>query len=104
MSFDELDYQERRRRTSAFGRDALPLRVGYGEVTVRLRLPGPGGEPVALLDSPRWICRSFSQSVAEHGAAASTTAPLEASRRLVDGDVLQFYWQARSGSASATPA
>ncbi len=32
-----------------FGRDELPLRVGTGG-SCQLRLPGPGGEPVALLD------------------------------------------------------
>lgn len=71
-----------------FGSDELPLRVGTGS-DCQVRLPGPGGEPVAMLDlldgSP------FVQPVGRKAALRINDTALEASRRLVDGDILQFY-------------
>jgi len=71
-----------------FGRDELPLRVGTGG-DCQLRLPGPGGEPVALLDLLDDL--PIVQPVGRNTSLRINDVPLEASRRLVDGDVLQFY-------------
>lgn len=87
MSFKDLIIRsvEGERR---FGPDELPLRVGTGG-DCQLRLPGPGGEPVALIDlldgSP------IVQPVGRDISLRINDAALDASRRLVDGDVLQFY-------------
>ncbi len=87
MSFEELVIRsvEGERR---FGRDELPLRVGTGS-DCSLRLPGPGGAPVAQIDlldgSP------IVQPVGRNTALRINNAALDASRRLVDGDRLQFY-------------
>jgi formylglycine-generating enzyme required for sulfatase activity len=70
------------------GRDELPLRVGTG-VDCQLQLPGPGGEPVAMLDLLDDL--PIVQPVGRSTALLINNAPLEASRSLVDGDVLQFY-------------
>ena len=48
LSFNDLIIRDIEGERS-FGRDQLPLRVGTGS-DCQLRLPGPGGEPVALLD------------------------------------------------------
>lgn len=87
MSFDAvviLDAEGERR----IGIDRLPLRVGTGS-ECELRLPGPGGGPVALLDllddAP------FVQPVGGHGALQINGSPLTTSRRLVAGDALEFY-------------
>ncbi len=68
--------------------DELPLRLGTGS-NCQLRLPGPGGEPVALLDlldgSP------FVQPVGRNTGLKINDADLVTSRRLVDGDSLQFF-------------
>lgn len=72
----------------SFGRDQLPLRVGTGS-DCQLRLPGPGGEPVALLDLLDGL--PIVQPVGRDTSLRINDAPLEASRRLVDGDVLQFF-------------
>jgi len=71
-----------------FGRGELPLRVGTGG-DCQLRLPGPGGEPVALLDLLDDL--PIVQPVGRNTSLRINDVPLEASRRLVDGDVLQFY-------------
>ena len=71
-----------------FGKEELPLRVGTGG-DCQLRLPGPGGEPVALLDLLDGL--PFVQPVGRNTSLRINDAALEASRRLVDGDVLQFY-------------
>ena len=66
----------------------LPLRVGTSS-ECELRLPGPGGEPVALLDLLDGT--PFVQPVGRSASLAINGDPLEASRRLQDGDELQFY-------------
>ena len=48
LSFDSLVIRDIEGERS-FGTESLPLRVGTGS-NCQLRLPGPGGEPVALLD------------------------------------------------------
>jgi len=68
--------------------DRLPLRVGTGS-DCGLRLPGPGGGPVMLLDllddAP------FVQPVGRDESMAINGEPLVGSRRLADGDELQFF-------------
>jgi len=66
----------------------LPLRVGTSG-DCELRLPGPGGEPVALLDLLDGM--PFVQPVGRDVSLAINNDPLETSRRLQDGDELQFY-------------
>jgi len=65
-----------------FGRNELPLRVGTGG-DCQLRLPGPGGEPVALLDLLDDL--PIVQPVGRNTLLRINDVPLEASRRLVDG-------------------
>jgi len=87
LSFDDLvirDVGGERR----FGRDELPLRVGTGS-DCQLRLPGPGGEAVALLDLLDDL--PIVQPVGRQTSLRINDAPLEVSRRLVDGDVLHFF-------------
>ena len=87
MKFDHLfirDLQGERR----VGDGALPLRVGTGS-NCELRLPGPGGEPVALLDLLDGV--PFVQPVGRAATLQLNGAPLETSRRLGDGDELEFY-------------
>lgn len=66
----------------------LPLRVGTGS-DCDLRLPGPGGGPVLLLDllddAP------FVQPVGKTESMAINGEPLLTSRRLQNGDELQFF-------------
>lgn len=68
--------------------DRLPLRVGTGS-DCGLRLPGPGGGPVILLDllddAP------FVQPVGRDASMAINGEPLVSSRRLAHGDELQFF-------------
>ena len=68
--------------------DTLPLRVGTGSDS-GLRLPGPGGSPVILLDllddAP------FVQPVGRDASMAIGGEPLVTSRRLRDGDELQYF-------------
>ncbi|MGB5626973.1 MAG: PEGA domain-containing protein [Woeseiaceae bacterium] len=66
----------------------LPLRVGTGS-DCTLRLPGPGGGPVALLDLLDGV--PFVQPVGRDTSLQINGMPLEASRRLQDGDELQFF-------------
>ena len=87
MRFEELvvrDVEGERHYDEA----RLPLRVGTGS-DCQLRLPGPGGEPVALLDLLDGL--PFVQPVGRNTALQINGVPLETSRRLVDGDVLQFF-------------
>ena len=87
MSFDAvviLDSEGERRVDI----ERLPLRVGTGS-ECELRLPGPGGGPVALLDllddAP------FVQPVGAAGALKINGSPLTTSRRLDSGDALEFF-------------
>lgn len=87
MNFDHLivrDVEGERRVDEA----ALPLRVGTGS-DCSLRLPGPGGAPVALLDLLDGV--PFVQPVGRDTSMLINDAPLEASRRLQDGDELKFF-------------
>jgi formylglycine-generating enzyme required for sulfatase activity len=69
-------------------KDRLPLRVGTGSDS-DLRLPGPGGGPVMLLDvlddAP------FVQPVGRDASMSINGDVLVASRRLADGDELSFF-------------
>jgi formylglycine-generating enzyme required for sulfatase activity len=87
LSFEDLVIRsvEGERR---FRRDELPLRVGTGG-DCQLRLPGPGGEPVAMLDLLDDL--PIVQPVGRDTSLRINDEALEASRRLVDGDVLKFY-------------
>ncbi|MBT8103680.1 MAG: SUMF1/EgtB/PvdO family nonheme iron enzyme [Gammaproteobacteria bacterium] len=87
MSFDHLFIRdvEGERRVAA---DELPLRVGTGTDST-LRLPGPGGAPVALLDLLDGV--PFVQPVGRDTSFLINGEPLETSRRLEDGDELQFF-------------
>jgi hypothetical protein len=87
LKFDHLiirDVEGERRKDA---RD-LPLRVGTSS-ECELRLPGPGGEPVALLDLLDGM--PFVQPVGRNTSLTINGAPLDTSRRLADGDELQFY-------------
>ena len=87
MSLDHLfirDVDGERRIAS----DQLPLRVGTGS-DCALRLPGPGGAPVALLDLLDGV--PFVQPVGRDTALQINAMPLESSRRLENGDELQFF-------------
>lgn len=66
----------------------LPLRVGTGS-DCQLRLPGPGGGPVMLLDLLDGA--PFVQPVGRDDSLQINGEPLVASRRLVDDDRLQYF-------------
>ncbi len=87
MSFDHLIVRSVEGDRRVESRD-LPLRVGTSR-ECELRLPGPGGEPVALLDLLDGT--PFVQPVGRGATLAINGAPLGTSRRLQDGDELQFY-------------
>ena len=87
MKFDSLyirDIEGERQVTAS----ALPLRVGTGG-DCELRLPGPGGEAVALLDLLDG--QPFVQPVGRAATLSINNEILETSQRLADGDELQFY-------------
>lgn len=87
MSFDAvviLDAEGERR----IDIQRLPLRVGTGS-ECELRLPGPGGGPVALLDLLDDV--PFVQPVGGAGAVKINGAALTTSRRLGTGDTLEFF-------------
>jgi len=67
---------------------ALPLRVGTGS-DCQIRLPGPGGEPVALVDLLDGT--PFVQPVGRAASMSLNGETLETSRRLGDGDQLGFF-------------
>ena len=87
MSFDHLFIRdvEGERRVDAGN---LPLRVGTGS-DCELRLPGPGGEPVALLDLLDG--KPFVQPVGRTASLTLNGATLETSQRLDNGDELGFF-------------
>lgn len=67
---------------------ALPLKIGTGADS-GLRLPGPGGGPLLLLDLLDGA--PFIQPVSRNDSVALNGEPLATSTRLADGDVLEFY-------------
>ena len=87
MSFDHVIIRdvEGERRVEA---NALPLRIGTGG-DCELRLPGPGGEAVALFDLLDGT--PFVQPVGRSASLTINAQPLETSRRLASGDELAFY-------------
>ena len=87
MSFDHLFIRdvEGERRIEA---SDLPLRIGTGNDST-LRLPGPGGGPVVLLDILDG--QPFVQPVGRDASIAVNGEALVTSRRLADGDEIQFY-------------
>ena len=87
MNFDHLFIRdvEGERRVSA---SELPLRIGTGTDST-LRLPGPGGAPVALLDLLDGA--PFVQPVGRNAVLQINGEPLVSSCRLQDGDELQFF-------------
>lgn len=87
MSFDNLVIRDVQGEQS-FSSAQLPLRVGTGS-DCQLRLPGPGGEPIALLDLLDGM--PFVQPVGRNASLHINDAPLDTSRRLENGDVLQFF-------------
>jgi len=87
LSFDHLFIKdvEGERRIDA---DALPLRIGTGN-DCQLRLPGPGGGPVMLLDLLDGA--PFVQPFGRDATMQINGEPLLASARLADNDELQFF-------------
>ncbi len=87
MSFDHLIITdvEGQRRLEA---DSLPLSIGTGSDS-GLRLPGPGGGPIVLLDILDG--EPFVQPVGRDDSVTVNGEPLAASRRLRDGDELSFF-------------
>jgi formylglycine-generating enzyme required for sulfatase activity len=87
LSFDHLiirDVEGERR----IDESSLPLRVGTGG-DCGLRLPGPGGGPVVLLDLLDGA--PFVQPVGRDAAMQINSEPLLTSRRLEVGDQLEFF-------------
>jgi formylglycine-generating enzyme required for sulfatase activity len=87
LSFDHLivrDVEGERR----FDAERLPLRVGTSADS-DLRLPGPGGGPVVLLDLLDG--QPFAQPVGRDSGIAVNGEPLVTSRRLESGDEFQFF-------------
>ena len=87
MNFDSIVIRDVEGERRVAG-NALPLRLGTGS-DCELRLPGPGGEAVALLDLLDGT--PFVQPVGRSAALRINGETLEASRRLSDGDELEFY-------------
>ena len=87
MNFDHLTIRdvEGERRVDAAD---LPLRAGTG-TDCQLRLPGPGGGPVMVLDLLDGV--PFVQPFGRNDAMQINGEPLATSRRLADGDELQFF-------------
>ena len=87
MKFDHLvirDVEGERRFDAA----QLPLRVGTGS-DCELRLPGPGGGPVALLDLLNGA--PFVQPVGRDAILTINGEPLQTSRGLEPDDELAFF-------------
>lgn len=87
MRFEQLFVRDVEGERS-FAAAALPLRVGTG-ADCNIRLPGPGGAPVALVDLLDG--EPFVQPVGGGQTLALNGEPLLGSRRLVDGDEMQFF-------------
>jgi len=87
LSFDHLFIRdvEGERRIDA---DSLPLKVGTA-TSCEIRLPGPGGAPVALVDLLDGA--PFVQPVGRDASLQINGEPLTASRRLQNDDELQFF-------------
>jgi formylglycine-generating enzyme required for sulfatase activity len=87
LNFDHVIIRdvEGERRVEA---SALPLRIGTGS-DCELRLPGPGGEAVALFDLLDGT--PFVQPVGRSASLTINAEPLGTSRRLASGDELAFY-------------
>jgi len=87
LSFDHLiikDVEGERRIDFS----SLPLSVGTGS-NCGLRLPGPGGGPVVMLDLLDGA--PFVQPVGRDSSMQINGEPLIASRRLEDADQLEFF-------------
>ncbi|MDA0705585.1 MAG: PEGA domain-containing protein [Proteobacteria bacterium] len=87
MRFDHLiikDVSGERRVAAA----SLPLRVGTGS-DCELRLPGPGGGPIVLLDLLDGA--PFVQPVGRDSSLQLNGEPLLSSRRLENADQLEFF-------------
>ena len=87
MNFDHLfirDVAGERRFTAS----DLPIRVGTSS-ECEVRLPGPGGQPVALIDLLDGL--PFVQPVGRGAGLALNGETLDTSRRLQAGDELRFY-------------
>jgi len=87
LSFDHLiikDVEGERR----IDESDLPLRVGTG-ADCGLRLPGPGGGPVVLLDLLDGA--PFVQPVGHDSSMQINSEPLKTSRRLEIGDQLEYF-------------
>lgn len=97
MSFDHLFIKdvEGERRIAAID---LPLRVGTGS-DCALRLPGPGGGPVMLLDLLDGA--PFVQPFGQDDSMQLNGEPLSASTRLEDRDELKFFGSRILVSATA---
>lgn len=87
MSFDHLIIKDvsGERRIDA---GKLPLRVGTGS-DCGLRLPGPGGGPLILLDLLDGV--PFVQPVGKGSAVEINGMPLQSSRRLEHADELAYF-------------
>ncbi len=70
------------------GFEQLPLRLGTG-TDCEIRLPGPGGSAVAILDELDG--EPFVQPVGRSGAMQINGEELRTSRKLASGDELEFF-------------
>jgi formylglycine-generating enzyme required for sulfatase activity len=87
LSFDHLLIRDVEGERQVGAAD-LPLKVGTGG-DCDLRLPGPGGGPVVLLDLLDGA--PFVQPVGRDSALQINGEPLTTSRRLEQGDQLEFF-------------
>lgn len=87
MRFEQLFVRDVEGERS-FDSAALPLRVGTG-ADCNIRLPGPGGAPVALIDLLDG--EPFVQPVGGGQTLALNGEALLGSRRLADGDEMRFF-------------
>jgi len=72
----------------ALDAERMPLRIGTA-ADCELKLPGPGSRAVAVLD--RLDDEVFVQPIGETGSVSLNSEPLTATRRLQDGDVIEFF-------------